>query len=364
MPLRKNSARVKPLREGFTTGTCAAAAAKAAATLLMGGEPPIELPVSLPGGARVSLPVKSCGQNGNSAWAVVIKDAGDDPDVTDGVRIIAEVCWSSGDGITFKAGEGVGTVTKKGLQIAPGEPAINPVPREQIKNGVEEVTEKPVTVTVSIPGGRQLAKKTFNPRLGIVGGLSVLGTSGIVRPYSHPAIQESLKCALDVAVAGGVDTPIFTAGNIGTRSALKQLNCSSEQVIEVSNEWGFMLDCAAQKNIRSLLAMGHPGKLAKLTAGDWDTHSSRSGSALPVVSRVAEEVLGLKGSDSPTVEGIFTELEIADRQKLGNELSKRICEAIYNRIDKKFDIAVALVDMQGEILGHSGKLELWKKENR
>ena len=364
MPLRKNSARVKPLREGFTTGTCAAAAAKAAATLLMGGSSPGDIEIFLPGGKRISLPVEDCSLNGNRATAIVKKFAGDDPDVTDGVRVIAEVCWSSGDGITFKAGEGVGTVTKKGLQIAPGEPAINPVPRQQIQNGVEEVTERPVTVTVSIPGGRQLAKKTFNPRLGIVDGLSVLGTSGIVRPYSHPAIQESLKCALDVAVAGGVDTPIFTAGNIGTRSALKQLNCSSEQVIEVSNEWGFMLDSAAQKNIRSLLAMGHPGKLAKLTAGDWDTHSSRSKSALPVVEQLAVELFGKKPPASTTVEGIFTELATADRKKLALELSRRIRAAISDRINKKFDVAVALVDMQGGVTGHCGEIGLWKKENR
>ena len=364
MPLRKTSARVKPLREGFTTGTCAAAAAKAAAVCLTGGEPPGDIEIFLPGGKRISLPVEDCSVNGNRATAIVKKFAGDDPDVTDGVRIIAEVCWSSGNGVTLKAGEGVGTVTKKGLQIAPGEPAINPVPREQIKNGLSEVTDRPVTVTVSIPGGRQLAKKTFNPRLGIVDGLSVLGTSGIVRPYSHPAIQESLKCALDVAVAGGVDTPIFTAGNIGTRSALKQLNCSSEQVIEVSNEWGFMLDCAAQKNIHSLLAMGHPGKLAKLIAGDFDTHSSRSQSALPVVEQFAVELFGNKPSESTTVEGIFAELATADRKKLAQELSMRIKAAIFNRINKKFDVAVVLVDMQGEFLGHSGKLELWKKENR
>jgi len=231
-----------------------------------------------------------------------------------------------------------------------------------IINAVSEITVRPLTVKLSIPGGEELAKKTFNPRLGIVGGLSVLGTSGIVRPYSHPAIQESLKCALDVAVAGGVDSPIFTAGNIGTRGALKQLNVSSEQVIEVSNEWGFMLDAASQKNIRSLLAMGHPGKLAKLIAGDFDTHSSRSKSALPVVLSVAEEVLGLKGSDSPTVEGIFTALEKSDREALANELGARIGEAIVRRVNRKFKIAVALVDMQGDVIGHSGNLGLWKKK--
>ena len=353
--------QVKPLREGYTTGTCAAVAAKAAATLLTGGSLSDDIEISLPGGKRISLPVEDYSMDGNSAKAVVKKFAGDDPDVTDGVLLEAAVTWSNDDGVAFEAGEGVGTVTKKGLQIPPGEPAINPVPREMIKKALSEVTDRPLTLKLSIPGGEELAKKTFNPRLGILGGLSLLGTSGIVRPYSHPAIQESLKCTLDVAVAGGIDRPIFTAGNIGTRSALKQLNVASEQVIEVSNEWGFMLDAASQKNISALLAMGHPGKLAKLIAGDWDTHSSRSGSALPVVLSVAEAILGLTSSDSPTVEGIFTALEKGEKETLGNALSKRIGKAISKQIHKKFDIAVALVDMQGEIIGHSGKLELWKK---
>ncbi|MFQ5432128.1 MAG: cobalt-precorrin-5B (C(1))-methyltransferase CbiD [Nitrospinota bacterium] len=352
---------MKLLREGFTTGTCASAAAKAAAALLTGRSLPDEVDISLPGGKRISMPVENYSLEGNAAKAVVKKFAGDDPDITDGVNIVASVSWSGGEGIAFDAGEGVGTVTKKGLQIPPGEPAINPVPREMIKKAVSEITVKPLRVKLSIPGGEELAKKTFNPRLGIKGGLSLLGTSGIVRPYSHPAIQESLKCALDVAVAGGVNTPIFTAGNIGTRSALKQLNVSSEQVIEVSNEWGFMLDAASQKSINALLAMGHPGKLAKLIAGDFDTHSSRSQSALPVVSSVAAEVLGLQSSDSVTVEGIFTELEQSDRETLANELADRIGEAVYKRVNKKFEIAVALVDMQGEVIGHSGNLGLWNK---
>ena len=352
---------MKQLREGYTTGTCAAAAAKAATALLSGSVLPDRVDISLPDGKRISLPLEDYSFNGSVATAAVKKFAGDDPDITDGVLLEAAVTWSSGDGVTLEAGEGVGTITKKGLQIPPGEPAINPVPREMIKKAVSEVTDRPVTVKLSIEGGRELAKKTFNPRLGIEDGLSVLGTSGIVRPYSHPAIQESLKCSLDVAVAGGVDRPIFTAGNIGTRSALKQLNVSSEQVIEVSNEWGFMLDTASRKNIRALLAMGHPGKLVKLIAGDFDTHSSRSQSALPVVLSVAAEVLGLKGSDSVTVEGVFTALEKSDRQKLGNELSKRISEAIFKRVNKKFEIAVSLVDMQGDVIGSSGNLELWKK---
>ena len=352
---------MKPLREGYTTGTCAAVAAKAATTLLAGNVLPDAVEVSLPGGKRISLPLEDYSLDGGVAMAVVKKFAGDDPDITDGVHIVAAVSWGSSNGVTFVAGEGVGRVTKKGLQIPPGEPAINPVPREMIKKAVREVTDKPLKVTLSIPGGTELAKKTFNPRLGIVNGLSLLGTSGIVRPYSHPAIQESLKCTLDVAVASGIDRVIFTAGNIGTRSALKQLGVSPEQVIEVSNEWGFMLDTASKKNIRALLAMGHPGKLAKLIVGDFDTHSSRSQSALPVVLSVAEEVLGLKNSDSVTVEGIFTALEKSDRQRLGNELSKRIGEAIFNRVNKKFEISVAIVDMQGDIIGSSGKLALWKR---
>ena len=190
---------MKAGRTGFTTGTCAAAAAKAAALLLCGSEPSDRVEVPLPDGTRVTLPLAFARKDGNAAEAGITKDAGDDPDVTDGCLIVASVAWGIEPGVTLLAGEGVGTVTKPGLSVPPGEPAINPVPRLMIRTAVAEVTDRPLQVTISIPRGRELADKTFNPRLGIEGGLSILGTSGIVRPFSCEALRDALVCALSVA---------------------------------------------------------------------------------------------------------------------------------------------------------------------
>jgi cobalt-precorrin-5B (C1)-methyltransferase len=351
-------------REGYTTGACAAAAAKAATMLLCGAEPGGEVEIAMPGGGRLLLPIADSRREGERYSASVIKDAGDDPDVTNGMAVVVEVGWHDGTGIVFFAGDGVGTVTKKGLSIPPSEPAINPVPRRMIRDAVREITQKPVRVTISIPGGVDMAKRTFNPRLGIAGGLSILGTTGIVRPYSHPALKESLKCSLDVTLANGVSTPVFTAGNIGARAARKHFDVASGQVIEVGNEWGFMLDCMANHKIDAVLAVGHPGKLAKLADGEWDTHSSRSKSAVPFVMAVARELFGFAPEDSQTVEGILSSLTAGERETLSRELSKRIKNAIVARTGGRFEVAVALVDMGENITGYSGNTDRWIKKNR
>ena len=144
--------------------------------------------------------------------------------------------------LPFVAGEGVGTVTKPGLQVPPGEPAINPVPRQMILAAIRDVTARGVRVEISLPGGREIAAKTFNPRLGIEGGLSILGTTGIVRPYCTRALQDALKCTLDVAAACGVTAPVLVPGNIGASAARRHFSLREEQVIEAGNEWGFVLD--------------------------------------------------------------------------------------------------------------------------
>lgn len=348
------------LKTGYTTGTCAAVAAKAAAMVLCGDRPDGMVDIPMPDGGRLALPIANFSGEGKYAVASVVKDAGDDPDVTNGMTVVARAGWHGGSGIIFVAGDGVGTVTKKGLSIPPGEPAINPVPRRMICDAVREVTQRPVMITISIPGGGELAKNTFNPRLGIVGGLSVLGTSGIVRPYSHPALRESLKCSMDVAIANGIAFPVLTAGNIGTRSALKSFHISPEQVIEVGNEWGFMLDCAAKHTISGLLAVGHPGKLAKLADGEWDTHSSRSKSVIPFVMSVAHGLFAMEPEESQTVEGIFASLPDSRRMELSCELSRRIRDAIVARTGDQFPVAVALVDMRENVTGFFGDMDKWK----
>ncbi|MHC4885092.1 MAG: cobalt-precorrin-5B (C(1))-methyltransferase CbiD, partial [Planctomycetota bacterium] len=227
----------KPLRTGYTTGACAAAAAQAAATLHEGGEVPDHVELVLEGGGGLSIPVESVCREEACVRAVVVKDSGDDPDITNGMRV--EVSLTAiATGIEFVAGPGVGTVTRPGLQVSVGEPAINPGPRRMIEAAIRSVSEAGFRVTVSIPGGEAAAAKTFNPRLGIAGGLSVLGTTGVLRPYSHEALRDALVCALDVAEAAGYRRLALVPGNIGRRAAESGYGLPPEQVVEVSNEWG------------------------------------------------------------------------------------------------------------------------------
>ncbi len=353
---------MKELRTGYTTGSCAAAAAKAAALLLTEGTSVREVDIELPGGKRVVIPVASAGRRGAGAEAAVRKDGGDDPDVTHGVVILAYLEPQSPPDILFAAGEGVGRITKPGLSVPPGEPAINPVPRWMISQALREITSQGLVVTLSIPEGRKIAEKTFNPRLGIEGGLSILGTTGIVRPFSVSALRASLVCSLDVAEACGVKEPVFVPGHIGRRAAESHFPVRGEQVVEVGNEWGFIIDSAARRDFESILLVGHPGKLAKLAAGYWDTHSSRSESALTFVIRRAEATLPRLSSGQVTVEGVFTSLALPEIHRLGNVLAEDVRRAIAERAGGGFPrgIAVALTDMKGMILGVAGDFTPWR----
>ena len=347
------------LRTGYTTGSCAAAAAKAAVLLLAEGRVAEHVEIPLPGGARIVLPLVYSRLTASGAEAAVRKDAGDDPDVTNGALILASVAWNGGEEVEFSAGEGVGTVTKPGLAIPPGEPAINPVPRRMIREAIREVTPRGVRVTVAIPGGAELARKTFNPRIGVLGGLSILGTTGIVRPFSCSAIRETLRCTLSVAVAAGIRAPVFVPGHIGERAARALFRVAEEQVVEVGNEWGFALDEALRRPFTDLLVLGHPGKLAKLTAGDWDTHSARSGSALPIVARMHSETLGRPAPPATTVEGLFATLEAKEKKILGDALATAVKTAVGARTEGRLTPAVVLIDLGGRIIGSSGDLKPW-----
>jgi cobalt-precorrin-5B (C1)-methyltransferase len=347
------------LREGYTTGSCAAAAAKAALLLLAEKLATDEVEIPFPDRQRRSLPVAYVRRTDEGAEATVRKDAGDDPDVTNGALITAAVAWTEGNEVEFAAGEGVGTVTKLGLAVHPGMPAVNPVPQRMIREAVREVTSRGVRVTISIAGGRELAAKTFNPRLGIVGGLSILGTTGIVRPFSCSALRETIRCALGVAAATGCRAPVFVPGHIGERAARSHFHVTPEQVVEVGNEWGFSLDGAVQASFAALLMVGHPGKLAKLAAGNWDTHSGRSGSALPAVAEMHAATLGRPAVETPTVEGIFAALDGGEKKRLGNRLAAAIHKAVGKRTEGRLNTAVVLIDLGGHILGSSGELQPW-----
>ncbi len=350
------------LRTGLTTGTCAAAAAKAAAMLLCGHPAPADVEVTLPDGAIERVPVHRAGMLDSTAEAeaAVRKDAGDDPDVTDGAFVTVSVSWGTHANTTFAAGEGVGTVTLPGLSVPPGEPAINPVPRRMIRQAVQAVTERPLAITVSIPGGRELAQKTFNPRLGIEGGLSILGTSGRVRPFSAEALECSLICALDVTFACGVTAPVLVPGNIGRRAAELHFDLAERQAVEVGNKWGFMLDEAKGRPCDCLLLVGHPGKLAKLANGDWETHSSRAPSALPLVKQCAEGLVDRAIPETPTVEGLFQALDAPARQTVGCAVAEQVRNAVSERLGGQFPATVVLVNMAGEMLGHAGDTAPWR----
>jgi cobalt-precorrin-5B (C1)-methyltransferase len=196
----------------------------------------------------------------------------------------------------------------------------------------------------------------------VLGGLSILGTSGIVRPFSTPALRDALKCALSVAVACKITCPVFVPGRIGRKAALKRFELEPEQVLDVGNEWAFVLDEAMKSDFDALLVLGHPGKLAKLPAGSWDTHSSRSSSPVPVVLKLAREILGRTPPESTTAEGVFSDLGEDQRRELADALAGRIREAVFRRVSGRFGVAVALVNMRGDLLGCDGDLSLWRRK--
>jgi cobalt-precorrin-5B (C1)-methyltransferase len=302
--------------------------------VLCGEDAPRQVSVTLGGGQVAAIPLVFARvvDGGQRAAASVRKDAGDDPDVTNGMEVVVTLWPVEGGETVFLAGEGVGSVTKPGLQIGPGQPAINPGPRRMISAAIAEVTPQAMCVEVAIPGGREVAARTYNPRLGIVGGLSVLGTTGIVRPYCKKAMLDSLKCSLDVAFACGVRSPVLAPGNIGAKAARTHFRLAEEQVIEVGNEWGFMAGALGGYAFGAIMVAGHPGKLAKLAAGDWDTHSSRSGSAARYVAELAQKVLGRTVPEAATTEGIFASLGVAERGRVAGELARLVRLALCERI--------------------------------
>jgi cobalt-precorrin-5B (C1)-methyltransferase len=269
------------LRRGWTTGTCATAAAKAACLLLRDGDAPSEVEVPLPrSDQRPSFAVERCELDGDAAVGVVVKDAGDDPDVTHGAHLTARVALRDAAGLELRGGPGVGTVTKPGLGLDVGGPAINAGPRAQIAAAVAEVFdtgEVGVVVEVSVPGGEKMARRTSNPRLGIVGGISILGTTGIVRPFSTAAWRASVGQAIDVMDAQGEGTLVLTTGGRSERAA-RRLAPELPEVcfVEVGDFTGYALKRAVALDFERCLFVGMAGKLSKLGAGVLMTHWTRS----------------------------------------------------------------------------------------
>lgn len=264
------------LRAGFTTGTCAAAAAKAAVLQLYTPEEITEITVETPAGIRLTLPLAFTERGAGFVRVGVQKDAGDDPDVTHQALVVAEACPRPQEGIALLGGKGVGRVTKAGLAVPPGEPAINPGPRAQIQAAVRSVLPPGagVTITISVPGGAELARRTLNRELGIVGGISILGTTGLVEPMSADAFRRALLPQIDIALAAGYRRLVLTPGKMGKRNALAHLPVAEEAVVVTSNFIGYLLKACAARGVHEVLLYGHLGKLVKVAAGIAETHSA------------------------------------------------------------------------------------------
>jgi cobalt-precorrin-5B (C1)-methyltransferase len=299
---RTAKVRGRALRTGWTTGTCAAAAAKAAATALRTGQPQHGVEIALPSGQRVRFPVESCALTPPAvagrpappraapvrAEAVVVKDAGDDPDVTHGAHLTATVSWKERAGIELDGGVGVGVVTKPGLGLEVGGPAINPVPRAMITQAVSEAVDLAalgVRVVISVPEGERMARKTTNARLGIIGGISILGTTGIVRPFSTASWRASVEQAVSVLAAQGETTVVLCTGGRTEKAAMTLLPGLPELCfVEVGDFTGAALRRAVGHDVARVVFVGMAGKLAKLAGGVLMTHYTRS--------RVPHELLG------------------------------------------------------------------------
>jgi len=300
---RTAKVRKQALRTGWTTGTCASAAAKAAATALVTQQAQHAVEVGLPDGRRVrfdvdecTFAVDECTVKPHEATAVVVKDAGDDPDVTHGARLTATVRWRDRPGLDLQGGVGVGVVTKPGLGLELGAPAINPVPRKMITQAVGEVIDpenQGVQVTISVPDGERMARKTTNARLGILGGISILGTTGIVRPFSTASWRASVEQAISVLAAQDETTVVLCTGGRTEKGAMKLLPGLPEVCfVEVGDFTGAALRQAVNHRLNRVVFVGMAGKLTKLASGVLMTHYTRSKVSLELLKDVTEAAGG------------------------------------------------------------------------
>lgn len=346
---------VRALRKGYTTGTCAAAAAKGAVNLLF-GETPEKVAVELPKGEKVEINTSKVELVNGEATCCVIKDAGDDPDVTDKAKICA-TARQVDEGIVLKGGKGIGMVTKPGLAVEVGQPAINPVPKKMILGEIQKALppDKGVEVTIFVPGGAELAKRTMNKKLGILGGISIIGTTGIVEPKSEEAFKDSLIPQIQVALAQGHDEVVLTPGGMGEKNALNR-GVPEDAIIQMSNFVGFMLNECARKGVRFVLLFGHLSKLTKVAAGIFNTHSKVSDFRLDTIARHAS----MLGVDKETVESILAAntaehamevLKASGNLKVFDSIAKEAVTRAGQYIDGRMEIGAVLLSLNGEIVG-------------
>lgn len=356
--------KTKGTRKGYTTGACSAAAARAATLGLVAGRVPDQVDCLLPNGQVVRFAV-TCGscENGH-AHAVVIKDAGDDPDVTDKAHLTVDVRLlpDRPDAVVLKGGAGVGLVTMRGLGLEVGGPAINPVPCRNIEENVRAVAgslldSNGLEVTISVPGGEEMAMRTLNARLGILGGISILGTTGIVHPYSTAAFRASVIQGIEVAARQGLDTVVLTTGGRTEKFVMRELPALAQLCfVQMGDFLKYALDTAVSCGIRHVVIGGMVGKLTKMAQGETITHAGRNAVDTDLVADIAASV-----GASPE---ICAEIRAAETARFGaeqmeqlglshefhSELGRRVIHTLAARYPGKFDFKVLICDFEGNKL--------------
>ena len=340
----------KKLRCGFTTGTCAAAASAGAARMLLSGKVIENITVITPSGNSVTVGLTDIKKENDYVSCAVQKDSGDDPDVTDKILVYSTVSYEK-SGITVDGGEGVGRVTKKGLKQQIGEAAINPVPRkmieEQLKTAAADYSyDGGLKAVISVPMGTQIAKKTFNPRLGIEGGISILGTTGIVEPMSEQALIDTISVELDVRKAQNEEFIIVTPGNYGQDFLRDNLGIAVDKCVKCSNFIGDTIDMCIEKGFKSMLLVGHIGKLSKLGCTIYNTHSRYADGRMEAFALCA----ALSGAEREVLENILgcittdAALEILKKEGIFDEtikmLEKRIDRSLKLRAKGSIEIGM------------------------
>jgi len=354
--------RPRALRTGWTTGTCSAAAAKAACAALVSGQPQTRVDVGLPSGERVAFGVERCDVDpGLRAEAVVVKDAGDDPDVTHGAHLTATVSWRSGPGLDLAGGVGVGVVTLPGLGLEVGAPAINGTPRRMIASGVAEVVDvarRGVRVVVSVPQGEAMARRTTNARLGILGGISILGTTGIVRPFSTASWRASVVQAVRVAAAQGERTVVLATGSRTEVAATRLLpGLPPVCFVEVGDFAGAALRAAVEGGVEvgveRVVFVGMAGKLTKLASGILMTHYTRSRVDTGLLERITRDVggtdeLARRVAAANTGRHGYELWESAGLLRAaGDELCRCVADVLVRFVEAAAGADVAMVDFHG-----------------
>ncbi|MBR6406679.1 MAG: cobalamin biosynthesis protein CbiD [Lachnospiraceae bacterium] len=365
----------KKLYFGYTTGTCAAAAAKAATILLLRGRAPETVHILTPKGIALDLAVLEPTLSRGTASCAIRKYSGDDPDVTNGILVYAAVQLRPEQGIVIDGGLGVGRVTKPGLKEPVGEAAINPVPREMIKRAAEEALDEcgemtGLDIVISVPEGVEIAKKTFNPRLGIVGGISILGTSGIVEPMSEEAMIESIELEIRQKKALGEERLIISPGNYGTDFAKTVCQLDESRLVKCSNYIGRTLDMAVSEGYREVLLIGQIGKLVKLSGGIMNTHSREGDGRAELMAAFAIRA----GADAELARAILDCVMTEEMLRLMHDrgimeramrlMGERIDYYVRHRIKDQISVGVVVFHETYGILCTTGPAAEWIEEMR